>query len=223
MDEIIIDDKKYVSSKQAAKITGYAKDYVGQLCREGRVTARLVGRSWYVLESAIQDHRFGKPSPKEEPDINYIATPAISSAWESPRYEPVQNEFLPAVQRTEEPVDAVFVAPEVVEELSITKVEHLEVEEEGVPEEPVMITKQRDLQEIAEIEEVVVVTTSEQQLTKQRRSRSRPIFRRLLSIVFMLAGLFSVGVTLLNSGYVDKYIVSVDRAQLFTGINVYKK
>ncbi len=59
MDEITLDDKKYVSSKQAAKLTGYAKDYVGQLCREGRVQARLVGRSWYVLESSIKDHRFG--------------------------------------------------------------------------------------------------------------------------------------------------------------------
>ncbi|MHB1163603.1 MAG: hypothetical protein ACYCZZ_03760, partial [Minisyncoccota bacterium] len=59
MDELLIEGKKYISSKQAAKITGYAKDYIGQLCREGRVSARLVGRSWYVLEAAIQDHRFG--------------------------------------------------------------------------------------------------------------------------------------------------------------------
>lgn len=59
MDEITIEEKKYISSKRAAKITGYAKDYIGQLCREGRVPARLVGRNWYVLETAIQDHRFG--------------------------------------------------------------------------------------------------------------------------------------------------------------------
>lgn len=37
MDELIIGEKTYLSSKRAAKITGYAKDYVGQLCREGRV------------------------------------------------------------------------------------------------------------------------------------------------------------------------------------------
>ncbi len=59
MDELTLDGKKYLSSKGAAKITGYAKDYVGQLCREGRVTARLVGRSWYVLEDSIRAHRFG--------------------------------------------------------------------------------------------------------------------------------------------------------------------
>jgi hypothetical protein len=51
MDELTLDDKAYLSSKRAAQVTGYAKDYVGQLCREGRVEARLVGRNWYVLES----------------------------------------------------------------------------------------------------------------------------------------------------------------------------
>ncbi len=60
MDELTLEGKKYLSSKRAAKITGYAKDYVGQMCREGRVNARLVGRSWYVLEDSIREHRFGK-------------------------------------------------------------------------------------------------------------------------------------------------------------------
>lgn len=85
MDELAIDDKKYISTKRAAEITGYAKDYVGQLCREGRVEARLVGRSWYVLDSAINEHRFGKEAqeeikvpeePKEDP----------YRSWQSPKY-----------------------------------------------------------------------------------------------------------------------------------------
>ena len=60
MDELIISEEKYISSKRASEITGYAKDYIGQLCREGRVEARLVGRSWYVREAGIKDHRFGE-------------------------------------------------------------------------------------------------------------------------------------------------------------------
>ncbi|MDP2654954.1 MAG: helix-turn-helix domain-containing protein [bacterium] len=99
MDEILIEDKKYVSSKQAAKVTGYAKDYVGQLCREGRVPARLVGRSWYVLESALHDHRFG--DQKTEQEIQQAApSPAeLQSTWESPRYEASSAEVLPSVNR----------------------------------------------------------------------------------------------------------------------------
>ena len=100
MDEILIEEKRYVSSKQAAKVTGYAKDYIGQLCREGRVPARLVGRSWYVLESAIHDHRFGNPEPKDETIVPSKQTP--TSGWESPRYESSSAAVLPPVNRLRE-------------------------------------------------------------------------------------------------------------------------
>jgi hypothetical protein len=88
MDELTLDNKIYLSSRQAAKVTGYAKDYVGQLCREGRVAARLVGRNWYVLESSILEHRFGAERTEESP---VAASAAVPSPWEAPVYtsEPV--------------------------------------------------------------------------------------------------------------------------------------
>lgn len=104
MDEILIEEKKYVSSKRAAKVTGYAKDYIGQLCREGRVPARLVGRSWYVLETAIHDHRFGDQKIDQE-DVAKTArheegsAPVFQSTWEPPRYEASSAEVLPSVNR----------------------------------------------------------------------------------------------------------------------------
>ncbi len=95
MDEITIEDKVYVSSKQAAKITGYAKDYVGQLCREGRVEARLVGRNWYVLEDSIREHRFGKPEEAVVP-VDSVNTPVDrSSTWQKPQYEAEIPVFVP--------------------------------------------------------------------------------------------------------------------------------
>ena len=113
MDELVIGDKKYLSSKQAAKVTGYAKDYIGQLCREGRVPARLVGRSWYVLESAIHDHRFGEQKTdnekRKEKEMEESSTAGLpegsmfSPTWESPRYEAAstEEEPIPAVARAE--------------------------------------------------------------------------------------------------------------------------
>jgi hypothetical protein len=97
MDEILIEDKRYISSKQAAKITGYAKDYIGQLCREGRVQARLVGRSWYVLDSAIKDHRFGNTveSEKETPKIY---TTSVESE-EISHIKPLEEEILPSIEK----------------------------------------------------------------------------------------------------------------------------
>jgi hypothetical protein len=66
MNELTIQGKTYISSKRAAEITGYAKDYVGQLSREGYIEATMVGRSWYVLESSIKAHRFGKDTERQE-------------------------------------------------------------------------------------------------------------------------------------------------------------
>ena len=94
MHELIIDGKTYISSKRAAEITGYAKDYVGQLCREGRVEARLVGRSWYVLEDSIREHRFGA----EEKQIEEKPTEAV---WESPRYMVEDAPEMPKVPEKE--------------------------------------------------------------------------------------------------------------------------
>jgi len=117
MDELVIDNLVYIPSKKAAAITGYAKDYIGQLCREGRIEAKLVGRSWYVLESSIKEHRFGRGEavmPLETAKIDPITAsrdvevhqevpePApvieeVAPVWESPVYvpEPVE-EILPS-------------------------------------------------------------------------------------------------------------------------------
>ncbi len=105
MDELLIDDKKYLSTKRAAKVTGYAKDYIGQLCREGRVKARQVGRSWYVLETDIRQHRFGseaagtpsvslpkmddlrKTEEKSALASHFVQKP-VDYTWDAPRYSP---------------------------------------------------------------------------------------------------------------------------------------
>jgi len=56
MDEIEIGGTRYISSKRASEITGYAKDYIGQLARGGKIAATRVGRAWYVDEQAIKKH-----------------------------------------------------------------------------------------------------------------------------------------------------------------------
>lgn len=108
MEEILIDDKKYISAKQAAEATGYARDYIGQLCREGRVPARLVGRSWYVLESALHDHRFGNQGAEEASETKQTVPPKTSftATWESPRYESAPIDILPSIQHRNRIEDA---------------------------------------------------------------------------------------------------------------------
>lgn len=113
MDELVLEGETYFSTKRAAKETGYAKDYVGQLCREGRVTARLVGRSWYVLASAIREHRFGGSQPEKtqaskgsKSEVLPVAVPSTREpptlAWEPARYESVQDTPLPNINRLQQ-------------------------------------------------------------------------------------------------------------------------
>lgn len=92
MEEIEIQGKKYISSKRAAEITGYAKDYVGQLARSKKVPATRVGRSWYVSESDILVHA-GKPSLEPSEELadegsaqESILTQAVNSSHTSPKY-----------------------------------------------------------------------------------------------------------------------------------------
>lgn len=102
MDELTIGDKIYISSKRAAEITGYAKDYIGQLCREGRVEATLVGRSWYVLETSIRDHRFGsetKSTASQGSSTEQSGQEAVSRSWESPKYESEEVIEVPQVEK----------------------------------------------------------------------------------------------------------------------------
>lgn len=112
MDELTIGDKIYVSSKKAAKITGYAKDYVGQLCREGRVEARLVGRNWYVLESSLMEHRFGAEShdsfetpvsegvtEQESAPESQVSAPEVEQQWPEPVYRREEPVLVPLVSK----------------------------------------------------------------------------------------------------------------------------
>lgn len=51
------DDKTYISSAEAADITGYSQDYVGQLARSDSVKAQKVGRKWFVDKSSLMSHK----------------------------------------------------------------------------------------------------------------------------------------------------------------------
>ncbi len=57
MEELVIDKKKYISSRRAARVSGYTKDYIGQLCRAGLLPSRIVGRSWYVDENSLKNYQ----------------------------------------------------------------------------------------------------------------------------------------------------------------------
>jgi hypothetical protein len=57
--------KEYISASRAAKKTGYTPDYIGQLCRAGKIAGKLIDRTWYVDFESLLAHKrtrqLGKP------------------------------------------------------------------------------------------------------------------------------------------------------------------
>jgi len=253
MDEILIEDKKYVSSKQAAKITGYAKDYIGQLCREGRVPARLVGRSWYVLESAINDHRFGEPK-STAPGSEKSTVPTIHSTWEAPRYEASETEVFPSVNRPHDADPLLMTNGMKGEETSENLqnawqawFDRFDSIADTAPPAPVKAEEEAEIEQNREIKVPIRAIPSSQYrpppegLLPRRRADSRleaepssenSMFhgegRGLLAVKTMqligaLFAIFVASAAVLGSGYLDKYILSNSQARIIAGISLYNK
>jgi hypothetical protein len=244
MDEILIGDKKYISSKQAAKVTGYAKDYIGQLCREGRVPARLVGRSWYVLESALHDHRFGEQKTESEK----MTPHSLRETWDAPRYETASVEVIPLVAQKEEVEVMSLRSNEPAPDLSSVS-EHLqdawkswfnrvtEPEEVGVPVEPV-----RSEEPAEEIEEPVAIRavyhqppkellphpTLEEELIRDRvilPEHSSPVgrFFGAIQLVGATLALLALLTAAAGSGYFDRYVIANRQVSSLAGVILYNK
>lgn len=62
--ELFFDGDKFISSRRAAKIGAYTNDYIGQMCRDGKLTCKMVGRTWYVSEKALLVHKNANPNGK---------------------------------------------------------------------------------------------------------------------------------------------------------------
>lgn len=227
MDEILIEEKKYVSSKRAAKITGYAKDYIGQLCREGRVPARLVGRSWYVLESAIQDHRFGDQS-HEEKEHEAAPSSVFPGTWGTPRYEASVIESIPPVNRlrdnsTKEMEEEDTVIPEKQAKEGSRSEEDGNKEDEDVhipihavyePPPKELLPRSTTSQEVGGFVKVATV---------QYERKNKRIYLPIVVSALCVVGATVVTLAMIGSGYFDRYISKVESANAISGINIYNK
>ena len=54
----MLSDKEYISLKEAAKMSGYSSDYVGQLIRAGKIQGKQVfsNVAWVTTEKAILEY-----------------------------------------------------------------------------------------------------------------------------------------------------------------------
>jgi len=55
--ELYFDQKKYISVKDASLLTGYTRDYIGQLSRSAKIESKKIGDLWYVSEESVLRYR----------------------------------------------------------------------------------------------------------------------------------------------------------------------
>lgn len=110
MEVLELNGEVYVKANSIAKDLGYTSDYVGQLCRGGKIKAQLVGRSWYVHEKSLRAHKTSKHRSAQAKTKQSIKESMASSAplqaaanhkKQSPRasYTADQADLMPVTQK----------------------------------------------------------------------------------------------------------------------------
>lgn len=63
-------DKNLISLKEAAKISGYSADYIGQLIRAGKIPGKqvYVNVAWMTTAEAVLAYQQGEAAGDKEPD-----------------------------------------------------------------------------------------------------------------------------------------------------------
>ena len=108
-----------ISLSQAAQLSGYHQDYLGQLCRLGKLRAAKIGRNWYTTQSELRSL------------LNTPMTPeGILASLEIPQEQSAEdNQDEPEVLELAQPISAPTVAANYV----ISEVEGLPISLEARP------------------------------------------------------------------------------------------
>lgn len=65
-EELYFDGRKFIPTKKAAQMTGYATDYIGQLSRLGKVSSKIIGRVKFIDEGAILAYKAASDEHKKK-------------------------------------------------------------------------------------------------------------------------------------------------------------
>jgi hypothetical protein len=93
--------KKLLSTKDAAKLSGYNPDYLARLCRDGKIIGTQVGRTWLVSQQSLEDfvksqdlHKqklHGKLSEIRGQEYQHAQTPVRTTRRLSPIFKSVSS------------------------------------------------------------------------------------------------------------------------------------
>ena len=59
-DEIYLDGVRYISAGDSAALSGFTRDYIARLCKDGKISGRRVGKQWYANLESLQKFILGQ-------------------------------------------------------------------------------------------------------------------------------------------------------------------
>lgn len=96
METLSHNGSAYIKANVLAKRHHYTSDYLGQLCRQGKVDAQLVGRAWYINEASLFGH---KADHKKDVRPNEILSKNAVEIMYSDKVSPAKIEVHPSVSK----------------------------------------------------------------------------------------------------------------------------
>ncbi|HRH24063.1 MAG TPA: helix-turn-helix domain-containing protein, partial [Candidatus Paceibacterota bacterium] len=94
MDSLL--DKNLITTREASELSGYHSDYLGRLCREGKISGSRVGRSWVIDRSSI---------------LRFVEEQELQKKKNAEELAHSREEEYKAVQAAKTPISAPVVVP----------------------------------------------------------------------------------------------------------------
>src|SRR3989344_8231453 len=101
-ENLVFEGKKYILSRVAARLTKYSNDYIGELCRSGKIKARQIGKLWYIEKDSLLEYKSqnGKQGFGAQKIINArketpYESPFVSSKEKLALIPPIENKIPP--------------------------------------------------------------------------------------------------------------------------------
>ena len=117
-------EKKFITTKEASKLTGYSSDYIGQMSRKGFYESTKVGRKLYVNRAGLLAYKAkNRPSGVDE-----LQQKAFVSESENPAPKTLEDTYEPVFNNATFSRKAPY-SQEVFEE-TITPTSNVEITEE---------------------------------------------------------------------------------------------
>lgn len=110
---LFLEGKKFISSKEASALSGYSRDYIGQLVRDNRLEAKMVGRLWYVSSDSLEKH-IVKQRPTAQKIVDK-ASPVLQNQKKdfviSKKYESEKSVPIPKLEKKAEEYKVEVISP----------------------------------------------------------------------------------------------------------------